>query len=78
MPKLIFSGNLLNTIKNNILKPLEPFPLFKMASKMAAKMLTPLYGQVDISPDTQKIMTKGFSTVFCPTAHIVNNRKKIY
>ena len=57
MPKLNFSGNLPNTIRNNILKlpvipaGLEPSPLFKMA----AKMLTRLYRRVDIPNQPLKI-----------------------
>ena len=78
MPKLNFSGNIPNTIRNNLLKlPVIPvgafFQKFSMASKMAAKKLTQLYRRVGIPPHPPKKYNKRFITVFYPTGYIVND-----
>ena len=36
------------------------------------------YRRVDIPPDHQKIITKGFSTVFYPTGYSEWPKKKVY
>ena len=53
--------SLLHSEINIYHRRLEPFPIYKMAFKMAAKMLAQLYRQVDIPLhlNPPKNMTKG-------------------
>ena len=61
MPKLNCSGNLPNTIRNNILKlPLIPTGAFSIIRDGVQD------GRQNVNTP-QNIMTKGFSTVFYPT-----------
>ena len=64
MPKLNFSGNLRTTITKNILKlPVILAGAFTIIRDIIQNINTPKY-----------IMTKGFSTVFYPTEHVVNTK----
>ena len=69
MPKLNFSGNLRNTITNNILKlPVIHAGAFSIIQD----------GVQDARQNviTSNIMRMGFSKVFYPTGHILNHKRK--
>ena len=79
MPKLNFSGNLPNTIRNNILKlpviPAGAFSNIQDGVQDGRQNVNTTISTGRYTTSSHQKIDERFITIFCPTRHIVNDSR---